>query len=100
MGVDMWRLCQKLRTYLHSGDGWSILCDFLFFQGSYLRELLDQEDQAESSVQLEEILSALSLAANYRFSHPHLPPRPPTLGLPERIPHLVTHIAPAPLAPP
>jgi superfamily I DNA/RNA helicase len=97
--ATMWRLCQNLRTYLHSGDGWSILCDFLFFQGSYLRELLDQEDQAESSVQLEEILSALSLAANYRFSHPHVLPRRSRLGLAERMRDLVTHSAPGLVAP-
>jgi superfamily I DNA/RNA helicase len=99
IAADMWRLCQKLRTYLHSGDGWSILCDFLFFQGSYLRELLDQEDQAESSVQLEEILSALSLTANYRFSHPHVSPRRSRLGLAERMRDLVTHSAPGLVAP-
>lgn len=99
IAAEIWRLWQKLRDCLHSGDGWSILCDFLFFQGSYLRKLLDQQDQAESSVQLEEILSALSLAANYRFSHPHVSPRRSRLGLAERMRDLVTHSAPGLVAP-
>lgn len=93
-----WRVFQKLRDFLHSDDGWVVLCDFLFFLSPYVRKLLEEHDAA-SSVQLEEIISALSLAAHYRISHLHVQPRKSRVGLAERLRNLVTQAAPG-LVPP
>jgi DNA helicase II / ATP-dependent DNA helicase PcrA len=95
----LWQSSSKLRHLLHSGDGWTVLCDFLFFGGGYLRELLARKDDAESSVQLEEVLSALALAANYRFAHPHVRPLISRCGLAERMRALLTDTAPGLMAP-
>ncbi len=95
---NVWQVFHKLRGFLHSGDGWVVLCDFLFFLSPYVRELIEEDDVA-SSVQLEEIISALSLAAQYRISHLHAQPRRSRIGLAERLRNLVTHAAPG-LVPP
>ena len=95
---DTWRVFHKLRGFLHSGDGWLILFDFLFFLSPYVRKLIEGHDAA-SSVQLEEIISALSLAAQYRISHIHVQPRRSRIGLAERLRNLVTQAAPG-LVPP
>jgi DNA helicase-2/ATP-dependent DNA helicase PcrA len=96
---ELWQSSSRLRHLLHSGDGWTVLCDFLFFGGSYLRELLARKDDAESSVQLDEVLSALALAANYRFAHPHVRPLISRCGLAERMRVLLTDTAPGLMAP-
>jgi len=99
IAAEVFELWQSLRAFLQSGDGWTVLCEFLFFSSRYLRELLSNEDDAEASVQLEEVLSALSLAAGYRFTHPHVHPRTSRLGLAQRMRELLTHAAPG-LVPP
>jgi len=96
---ETWRVFRELRQYLHSGDGWTVLCEFLFFLTTYLRDLLRRETDVESAVQLEEVLSALALAATYRFTHPHTRPRASRLGLAERMRDLVTESAPGLVAP-
>lgn len=96
---DGWRILRELRAELHSGDGWHLLCGFLFFASPYLRDLLASPDDAAQSVQLEEILSTLAVAATYRFTHPHLRPRISRLGLSRRLRDLVTHAGPG-LVPP
>lgn len=93
-----WKLLTDLRNHIHSGDGWTVLCDFLFFLSPFLRQLLTRSDAA-TSVQLEEIVSALSLAAQYRISHQHAQPRRSRIGLSERLRKLVTQAAPG-LIPP
>jgi len=95
----LWQSSSRLRRLLHSGDGWAVLCDFLFFGGGYLRELLARKDDAESSVQLEEVLSALALAANYKFAHAHVRPLTSRCGLAERLRALLTDTAPGLMAP-
>jgi superfamily I DNA/RNA helicase len=95
---NTWRVFRMLRSFLHSGDGWIVLCEFLFFLTPYLRILLEESDAA-SSVQLEEVLSALSLAAHYRISHLHVQPRKSRIGLAERLRSLVTQAVPG-LVPP
>ncbi len=94
-----WRILSGLRSLLHSGDGWHVLCDFLFFASPYLRELLTGPETAPRSVQLDEVLSTLATAAAYRFTHPHVRPRVSRLGLAHRLRRLVTHAAPG-LVPP
>jgi superfamily I DNA/RNA helicase len=89
----VWKTFRDLRQYLHSGDGWTVLCEFLFFLTPYVRELLTQDD-AESAVQLEEVLSALSLAATYRFTHPHVQPMWSRRGLAALMRDLVTESVP------
>jgi hypothetical protein len=100
LASDAWRIFRAMRAFLHSGDGWTVLCEFLFFLSPYVRELLEKsETEVESVVQLEEVLSALSLAAGYRFGHRHVRPRSARLGLAERMRELVTQSAPG-LVPP
>jgi len=99
VAIDTWRVLCELRAFLHSGDGWTVLCEFLFFLTPYVRDLLRLETDVESAVQLEELLSALALAANYRFGHRHVRPRSSRLGLAERLRDLVTESAPGLVAP-
>ena len=58
-----------------------------------------EEGNAASSVQLEEVISALSLAVRYRVGHRHVQPRKSRIGLAERLRTLVTQAAPG-LVPP
>lgn len=96
---EVWGVFTGLSAQAHSADAWNVLCDFLFFCSQYTRELLDDPDDPARSVQLEEVLSALSLAAQYRFTHPHVQPRWSRLGLAERLRNLVTQPTPG-LVPP
>lgn len=95
----LWKLSQELSQFRFSHDGWAVLCDFLFFRSEYLRTLVGEEQTAESSVQLEELLSALAFAASYRFGHSHNQPRRSRLGLAERMREILTQSAPG-LVPP
>ncbi len=97
--TDVWHYRRALASVVHSDDGWAVMCDFLFFMTPYLRCLLADNSEPTSAVQLEEVLSSLSLAANYRFTHPHVQPRRARLGLAERMRDLVTEAAPG-LVPP
>jgi DNA helicase II / ATP-dependent DNA helicase PcrA len=99
VAADTWQILRELRRFIYSGDGWAILGEFLFFLTPYLRELITSKAGAESAVQLEEVLSGLSLAASYRFTHPHVQPRQSRLGLAERMRDLLTQAAPG-LVPP
>lgn len=99
LAADTWQIFLELRRFIHSGDGWGILCEFLFFLTPYLRELIAERAGAESAVQLEEVLSGLALAASYRFTHPHVQPRRSRLGLAERMRDLLTQTAPGLVAP-
>jgi len=97
--AGIYSIIRELRKSLHSGDGWIVACEFLFFLTPYVKQLLLDKQNAESAVQLEEVLSALALAANYRFSHPHVRPRTSRLGLAERMRHLATQGTPGLVAP-
>lgn len=99
LAAEIYTIVRELRTLLHSGDGWVVACEFLFFLTPYVKQLLLDKENAESAVQLEEVLSALALAANYRFSHPHVRPRISRLGLAERMRHLATQGTPGIVAP-
>lgn len=95
---DTWRVYRGLRSLMHTGDGWIVLCEFIFFLTPYVRKLLE-EGNAANSVQLEEVISALSLAVRYRVGHRHVQPRRSRIGLAERLRALVTQAAPG-LVPP
>jgi ATP-dependent DNA helicase UvrD/PcrA len=99
LAAKIYSIVRKLRQLLHSGDGWLVACEFLFFLTPYVKQLLVNKENAESAVQLEEVLSALALAANYRLSHPHVRPRTARLGLAERMRHLATQGTPGLVAP-
>lgn len=88
---DLWKLIARFFEGTHTLDGWSILVDFLFFGSEYLHNLLARVDEADSAVQIDEVLSALSLAADYRFTHPGLQPRLSRIGLAARLRELVTN---------
>lgn len=93
------RTVRELKNLVNSGDGWVVLCDFLFFASSYLRDILSDDANPINAVQTEEVISALALAANYRFTHAHVQPRASRLGLSELLRTLVTESAPG-LVPP
>jgi DNA helicase II / ATP-dependent DNA helicase PcrA len=96
---DTWRIYLALRSFMHTEDGWVILCEYLFFLTPYIRKLLEDEKNVTSSVQLEEVISALAVAARYRVGHRHVQPRKSRIGLAERLRSLVTQAAPG-LVPP
>jgi superfamily I DNA/RNA helicase len=99
MCASGWVLLQQWAGRRYSHDAWAVLVDFLFFDAAYLRTLLDRADHPEAAVQLEEILSTLALAANYRFTHRRDKRRRMRLGFAERLRKLLTFPAPGLVAP-
>lgn len=63
------RLNESLAYEKDSGDAFSIICAFLFDGTDYLRRVLSLADDAKRSLVLSEIVTALSKAAGYRYSH-------------------------------
>lgn len=59
-----------------SGDGFSVMCAFLFDGSDYLRRALADGGGAARDLTLSEVVTSLSRAAGYRFSH--LRDAPPT----------------------
>lgn len=62
------------REGLHSEDGFEAIGAFLFDRSEYLRRLLDMGETPEGRQALGEIRSCLAMAANYRYTHPHVRP--------------------------
>lgn len=91
-------VAEKLRAGSFSQDGWEMLCNFLFFHSSYLRELLSRDD-AESTVEVEEVVSSLAFALQYRAAHPRQTPLQSRRGLATRLREVCTQSAPG-LVPP
>jgi hypothetical protein len=60
---------EDLEPLRSSGDGWSVLCAFLFGRSAYLRQLLARAGEPDAALALEEILTSLGLAAAHRFTH-------------------------------
>lgn len=77
---EVFTLDMKLEKLAHSGDAFSLICSFLFDGGGYLRRVLGNKDVAEKSLALSEILTTLSWAVGYRYSHPKTPPRESRVG--------------------
>lgn len=90
---------ETLRPLLYSGDGWAVICSFLFDTGGYLRRLVAADASLEASVALEEIVSALAFAASYRFGHPGVAPGRSRRRMAERFRDLLCNAAPG-LIPP
>lgn len=59
-----------------TSDAFSIICIFLFESSNYLRSILNLPNEIEKSLALNEIVTTLTQAATYRFSHqddkPHI----------------------------
>jgi DNA helicase II / ATP-dependent DNA helicase PcrA len=67
--TEIARLDECLEDEKYSGDAFSVICAFLFDGTDYLRRLLSLTDDAERSLVLSEVVTALSKAAGYRYSH-------------------------------
>lgn len=67
-GVALRRLAEELQPLRFTGDAWDVLCAFLFGRGDYLRGVLARREEAEAGLDLEEILTALSLALAHRVT--------------------------------
>jgi DNA helicase II / ATP-dependent DNA helicase PcrA len=63
-----------------SGDAFSVMCSFLFDGSSYLRRVLAAGDGAKRDLTLSEVVTSLTRAAGYRFSHPKIAPLASRLG--------------------
>jgi len=73
--IDEYRkLLEYLRNEQFSGDAFTMLCVFLFDGSAYLRRILDDEDDTARMLALSEIITTLTRAAGYRFTHPELSP--------------------------
>lgn len=80
-----WRLVQALRAAEGRNDSWEVLCNFLFFFSTYLREIIEGTEAPEALVQLDEISSTLSMAAAFRWSHRGIRPRQGRLEFGKRL---------------
>ena len=74
------RLVARLDSHKHSSDAFAMLCAFLFDGSTYLRRLLSDEDATFKRLALSEIITSLTRAAGYRFTHQKLQPRKSRLG--------------------
>ncbi len=90
---------EDLAPLRFSGDGWDVLCEFLFGRGSYLREILRRVEDPEAALALEEILTSLGLAAAHRFTHAGAERRPSRLAFAERFRRALTEPVPGTIAP-
>lgn len=63
-----------------SGDAFAVICSFLFDGSDYLRLMLKEKDEAKRSLILSEILTTLSWAVGYRYSHTGIPPKESRIG--------------------
>lgn len=64
----------------YSGDAFSLICAFLFDGSGYLRSILSESDEAKRSITLSEILTTLSWAVGYRYSHAKTAPKDSRIG--------------------
>lgn len=77
---DVFALDICLNKLEFSGDAFSLICSFLFDGGDYLRLILKGEDEAKQALTLSEILTTLSWAVGYRYSHAKTPPQESRIG--------------------
>ena len=63
-----------LRSAHYTGDAFTMMCVFLFDGSDYLRAVLNKEQGAARSLMLDEIITSLSRAAVYRFTHSGIRP--------------------------
>jgi DNA helicase II / ATP-dependent DNA helicase PcrA len=74
------RLVACLDGHKHGSDAFATLCVFLFDGSAYLRRLLSEEDATFKGLALSEIITSLTRAAGYRFTHQKLQPRKSRIG--------------------
>lgn len=72
--AEIERLRLTLQDEYHSGDAFDLMCLFLFNGSDYLRRALDRQEQAARDLTLSEIVTSLSRAAGYRYTHADLSP--------------------------
>lgn len=73
-------LDNTLNDLRYSGDAFAIICGFLFEGSDYLRLILKEKDEANRSLILSEILTTISWAVGYRYSHTGIPPKESRIG--------------------
>jgi len=74
------RLFDCLHKQKHNSDAFALLCAFLFEGSDYLRQCLSDKNETRRRLALSEIITTLTRAADYRFTHPKLNPRESRLG--------------------
>ena len=67
--ADIRRASNALKAANFTGDAFTMMCIFLFDGSDYLRAVLNGEDSVVRSLMLDEIVTSLSKAAIYRFTH-------------------------------
>jgi hypothetical protein len=66
---ELSKIYDHLANEKFSSDAFSTICIFLFEASNYLRQILDSNNEIEKSLALNEIVTTLTYAATYRFSH-------------------------------
>jgi superfamily I DNA/RNA helicase len=99
MFSEVARLDECLEGEKHSGDAFSLICAFLFDGTDYLRRVLSSSDDAKRSLALSEIVTALSNAASYRYSHAGVQSRDSRIGFGEYFRANLTAAKPSLVAP-
>jgi len=69
LAAEVIRAVKCLRRYRLKGDAFTKMCAFLFDGSDYLRRVLEAPDGAERALIIGEIITSLSRAAVYRFTH-------------------------------
>ncbi|PON13705.1 hypothetical protein C2W62_32925 [Candidatus Entotheonella serta] len=75
LAAEMAVVYRGLRAERFSGDGFTMMCAFLFDHSDILRRTLTEPPGAERSLALSDIVTGLSRAAAYRFVHLEIDPR-------------------------
>jgi DNA helicase-2/ATP-dependent DNA helicase PcrA len=70
LAQEMVRAWEALNAEKFAGDAFTQICVFLFEGSDCLRRLLRQPASAERALAFDEIVTSLSKAASYRFTHP------------------------------
>ncbi|MBX3266314.1 MAG: UvrD-helicase domain-containing protein [Acidobacteria bacterium] len=74
------RLRAALDKVKFKGDAFSVMCAFLFDGSDHLRRVLIDDNETRRSMEISELLSSLSWAVSYRYSHPAASARNSRIG--------------------
>lgn len=101
IATEVTKVCAVLERESFRADGFATLCGFLFDASNYLRRILESPESSERAMALVESVSALSLAASYRLTHPDAPSiTVARIGCAERLRARLTEATPLPVPPP
>jgi len=89
----------RLNELRYSGDGWAVLCTFLFGDGGYLRDLLRRAEDPGAGLAVEEVVTTLSVAAAHRYAHRRTRANRARRGFIDRLGDMLSKATPL-LAPP